>query len=244
MAATTFSRLQQKRGPNFDLGVTQLDTSGDLTCRWVLVLRNAHDKKASVGHALQKSVEAVNAALAFLSEQLRPGSVDKLQNTFNAALSLSQAKGMYDGLIREHQLHKFYLNFQVSEPAPRTLLRRIRKSPKGGKNEELTDKRLYLYLEIERLDEKEGQPFPPASWGIDPRQIEPWQFALQKTPDVRTRTYILRSDGTDRDETCPTAFADEIGSDPDTFGKPLRQPRSRSLIPRGGICRFASSESV
>jgi len=164
----------------------------------VLALRNAPDKKASVERALQKSVEAVNAALASLGEQLRRGSADKLQNAFNAALSLSQAKGMYDGLIRGHQLHKSYLDLQGSDAAARTLLRRIRKYPKGDKNEELTDKRLCLYLdrEIERLDEKEGQPFPPASWGIDPRQIEPWQFALQKTPDKRLRqnvsTYLSR----------------------------------------------------
>jgi hypothetical protein len=169
-----------------------------LSGRWVLALRNAPDKKASVERALQKSVEAVNAAIASLGEQLRSGSADKLQNVFNAALSLSQAKGMYNGLIRGHQLHKSYLDLQGSDAAARTLLRRIRKYPKGDKNEELTDKRLCLYLdrEIERLDEKEGQPFPPASWGIDPRQIEPWQFALQKTPDKKLRqkvsTYLSR----------------------------------------------------
>jgi hypothetical protein len=115
-----------------------------LSGRWVLALRNAPDKKASVERALQKSVEAVNAALASLGEQLRPGSADKLQNAFNAALSISRAKGMYDGLIRGHQLHKSYLDLQGSDAAARTLLRRIRKYHKGDKNEELTDKRLTM----------------------------------------------------------------------------------------------------
>lgn len=169
-----------------------------LSGRWVLALRNAPDKKASVERALQKSVEAVNVALASLGEQLRPGSADKLQNIFNAALSLSRAKGMYDGLIRGYELHKSYLDLQGDDAAARTLLRRIRKYPKGHKNQETTDKHLCLYLdrEIERLDGKEGQPFPPASWAIDPRQTEPWQFALQKTPDERLRqkvsTYLSR----------------------------------------------------
>lgn len=169
-----------------------------LNGRWVLALRNAPDKKASVERALQKSVEAVHAALASLGEQLRPGSADKLQKAFDAALSLSRARGMYDGLIRGYQLHKSYLDLRGSDAAARTLRRRIRKYPKGDKNQQTTDKHLCLYLdrEIERLDEKEGQPFPPASWGIDPRQIEPWQFALQKTPDKKLRqkvsTYLSR----------------------------------------------------
>lgn len=167
--------------------------------RWVLALRNAPDKKASVERALQKSVEAVNAALASLGEQLRPRSADKLQNVFNAALSLSRAKGMYEGLVRGYQLHKSYLDLQGSDAAARTLLRRIRKYPKRTKDKELTDKRLCLYLdnEIQRLaDRKYGQPFPPASWRIDPRQIDPWQFALQNTSDKKLRqkvsTYLSR----------------------------------------------------
>ena len=130
------------------------------------------------------------------SGQLRPGSGDKLQNTFNAALSLSRAKGMYEGLIHGYELHKFDLDFQGTDAAVRTLLRRIRKYPAG--HEEVTNERLCKYLdsEIERLAEKEGQPFPPASWGIDPRQINPWQFALQETTNKKLRqkvsTYLSR----------------------------------------------------
>jgi len=169
-----------------------------LSGRWVLALRNAPDKRASVERALQNSVEAVNTALEVFGGQLRPEPKRKLLNTFEMALKFSRAKGMYDGLRRGYELHKFDIDLQGRDPATRTLLRRIRKYPKGDKNEELTDKRLCLYLdrEIERLDEKDGQPFPPASWGIDPREIEPWQFALQRTPDKKLRqkvsTYLSR----------------------------------------------------
>ena len=163
---------------------------------WVLALRNAPDRRASVEHALHESVEALNAALGAVGGQLRPGSAEKLENILKTALNLSRAKGMYDGLIHGYELHKFDLDFQGSDAAVRTLLRRIRKYPKGHK--EATNERLCKYLdsEIERLAEKEGQPFPPASWGIDPRQISPWQFALQETTDKKLRqnvsTYLTR----------------------------------------------------
>jgi hypothetical protein len=170
------------------------ETKSSLSALQVAVLKNAPGKNASVQRALLKSMEALNTALEAIGGHLRPGATGDLQRILKVALNLSRAKGRYEGLRDGFRLHEFSVKIE-EDAASRSLLRRIRKFPKN--DPEVTAENLCKYLdgEIERLDGKDGQPFPPGKWGIGDREVNPWRFAL-KGPNQKMRqrvsTYVSR----------------------------------------------------
>jgi hypothetical protein len=165
-----------------------------LTAQQVAILKNAPDRNASVQKALLKSTDALNTALEAIGAQLRPGATADLQRILKVALNLSRARGIYVGLREGFRLHEISLAIEEN-PTTRTILRRIRKYRR--KDEEVTDEGLCKFLdgEIQRLDGKEGQPFPPTAWNISGTKFDPWTFAL-KGSDRRLRrrvsTYLSR----------------------------------------------------
>jgi hypothetical protein len=168
--------------------------SNTLSALQVAVLKNAPGRNAAVERALLKSKDALNTALEAIGGHLRPGAFGDMQRILKVALNLSRAKGRYEGLRDGYRLHEFSIEIE-EDAASRSLLRRINKFPKG--HPEVTAENLCKYLdgEIERLHARDGQPFPPAKWGIGDRQVNPWRFAL-KGPDEkmqqRASTYLSR----------------------------------------------------
>ena len=165
-----------------------------LTARQVAVLKNAPGRNATVQQAFMKTLDALNAALEAVGGKLRQGATADLQRILKIALNLSRAKGMYEGLRDGFRLHELSVEIE-EDAAARSLMRRISKYRDG--DQQVTAEALCKYLdgEIQRLDGKDSQPFPPARWGIGERQIDPWQFAL-RGPDKKLRatlsTYLSR----------------------------------------------------
>jgi hypothetical protein len=166
-----------------------------LTTRQAAILKNAPGRNASVEKALLKSTDALNAALEAAGTQLRPGATAELQKILKVALNLSRAKGLYEGLRHGFRLHEISLEIE-DDLTTRTVLRRIRKYQR--RDDEVSDENLCKYLdgEIQRLDGKVGQPFPPAGWKIDVKKFwNPWNFALT-SPNRKLRqrlaTYLSR----------------------------------------------------
>jgi hypothetical protein len=160
-----------------------------LTARHIALLKNAPGKNASTERALTKSIDALSTSLEAIGGQLRSESALALQKILKTALNLSRMKGIYEGLGEGFWLHEFSLEI-ANDPAERSLLRRIYRYPPQSKDREVTNEGLCKYLdgEIERLSGTDGQPLPPHKWGIDARQINPWQFALR---DNKLRPRVL-----------------------------------------------------
>jgi hypothetical protein len=138
--------------------------------------------------------------------QLRPESTAALQKILKTALNLSRMKGIYEGLGEGFWLHEFSLEIEKN-PAERSLLRRIYRYPPQSKDREVTNEGLCKYLdgEIERLYGTDGQPFPPHKWGVDLRQVNPWQCALREKklrPRVPTHLNRMHHEAWDK----PTVF--------------------------------------